>query len=104
MVQPSSSWRIDRLTSYIKDLTHDEQTTQNDLSDIVRVLKIDDQSVKETIEDLLEANIQRHRCFCEQLTQISSLLVNLLDHGNTLKDVCSMSKTNPPAKQRTKER
>ncbi|CAF3344256.1 unnamed protein product [Rotaria sp. Silwood1] len=49
-----------------------------------------------------KANIQRHRCFYEQLTQISNLLVNLLDHGNTLRDICSVSKTSTT--KRTKER
>lgn len=39
-----------------------------------------------------KCNIQRHRYFCEHLTQISTLLVSLLDHGNTLQEICSTSK------------
>jgi hypothetical protein len=43
--------------------------------------------------------MQRHRCFSEQLTQISSILGNLLDHGNTLRDISKNS-----IAKRTKER
>ncbi|CAF1338565.1 unnamed protein product [Rotaria sordida] len=102
LAQPWSSWRIDRLTTYLSDLTQDEQMTQNQLSDMIQLLNIDDESIRTTVEDLIQANIQRHRCFCEQLTQISSLLVNLLDHGNTLRDIYSVSKTSTT--KRTKER
>jgi hypothetical protein len=99
--QPCASWRIDRLTTYLTDLTQDEQMTQNNLSDIAQSLNelnINDNSIRNTIGDLIEGNIQRHRYFCEQLTQISTLLVNLLDHGNTLREICSTSKitTTPP--------
>ncbi|CAF0891935.1 unnamed protein product [Adineta steineri] len=102
LTEPWTSWRIDRLTTYLSDLTQDEQMTQNQLSDMTQLLDIDDQSIRTTVEDLIEANIQRHRCFCDQLSQISNLLVNLLDHGNTLRDICSMSK--PSTTKRTKER
>ncbi|CAF2069878.1 unnamed protein product [Rotaria magnacalcarata] len=97
-----ASWHIDRLTAYLSDLTQEEEITQNQLSDTIQSLDIDDESIRTTIDDLVQANIQRHRCFCEQLTQISSLLVNLFDHGNTLRDVCSVSKTSTT--KRTKER
>jgi hypothetical protein len=99
LTQPWASWRIDRLTTYLSDLTQDEKMTLNQLSDITQVLDIHDPSIRTTIEDLIEANIQRHRCFCDQLTQISSVLVNLLDHGNTLRDISKNSTT-----KRTKER
>jgi len=75
-------------------------------------LNIDDHSIRNAIGDLIEVNIwhfskelliyfffdfkgnvQRHRYFCEHLGQISSLLVSLLDHGNTLKDICTNAKT-----------
>ncbi|CAF2635971.1 unnamed protein product [Rotaria sp. Silwood2] len=102
LTQPWASWRIDRFTTYLSDLTQDEQMTQNQLSDMIQLLDIDDVSVRTTVEDLIQANIQRQRCFCEQLTQISSLLVNLLDHGNTIRDICSISKTSTA--KRTKER
>ncbi|UJR30102.1 hypothetical protein I4U23_017643 [Adineta vaga] len=95
LTQPWASWRIDRLATYLTDLTNDEQTTQNNLTDISQLLdqlNINDHSIRNTIGDLLESNIQRHRYFCEQLTQISTLLVNLLDHGNTLREICSTSK------------
>ncbi|CAF3649602.1 unnamed protein product [Rotaria sp. Silwood1] len=95
LIQPWASWRIDRLTTYLTDLTEDEQTSQNNLSDISLLLdqlNINDHSIRNTIEDLIEGNIQRHRYFCEQLTQISTLLVSLLDHGNTLREICSTSK------------
>ncbi|CAF3589605.1 unnamed protein product [Adineta steineri] len=98
LTQPWASWRIDRLTTYLTDLTQCEQTTQNNLSDISQLLNqldINDHSVRNTIEDLIGGNIQRHRYFCEQLTQISTLLVNLLDHGNTLREICSTSKLTP---------
>ncbi|CAF3366473.1 unnamed protein product [Rotaria socialis] len=100
--QPWASWHIDRLTTYLSDLTQEEEITQNQLSDMIQSIDIDDESIRTTIDDLVQANIQRHRCFCEQLTQISSLLVNLFDHGNTLRDVCSVSKTSTT--KRTKER
>jgi len=116
LTQPWASWRIDQLTTYLSDLTQDEQMTLNQLSDITQLLDINDQSIRTTIEDLIEvrnfrfsgkhflfffvkANIQRHRCFTDQLTQISSVLVNLLDHGNTLRDISKSSIT-----KRTKER
>jgi hypothetical protein len=99
LTQPWASWRIDRLTTYLSDLTHDEQMTLNQLSDITELLDIDDPSIRTTIEDLIEANIQRHRCFSDQLTQISSVLANLLDHGNTLRDISKSSTT-----KRTKDR
>ncbi|CAF1316352.1 unnamed protein product [Adineta ricciae] len=117
LTQPWASWRIDRLTAYLADLTHDEQTTQNNLTDMSQLLdqlNISDCSVRNTIGDLIESNVQRHRYFCEHLTQISTLLVNLLDHGNTLREMCSTSKssisstsvTNVPSTptRRTKER
>jgi hypothetical protein len=101
LTQPWTSWRIDRLTTYLTDLTQDEQITQNNLSDIAQSLdqlNLNDHSIRHTIEDLLEGNIQRHRYFCEQLTQISTLLVSLLDHGNTLREICfnSRSSTTTP--------
>ncbi|CAF3367285.1 unnamed protein product [Rotaria sp. Silwood1] len=102
ITQPWASWRIDRLTTYLSDLTEDEQMTQHQLSDMLQLLNIGDESIRTTVEDLMQANIQRHRCFYEQLTQISNLLVNLLDHGNTLRDICSVSKTSTT--KRTKER
>jgi len=73
--------------------------TVDQLADVAQVLDIHDQSIRTTVEDLIEANIQRHRCFCEQITQISSILVNLLDHGNTLRDISKNSTT-----KRTKDR
>ncbi|UJR16377.1 hypothetical protein I4U23_003280 [Adineta vaga] len=102
LTEPWATWRIDQLTTYLSDLTQDEQMTQNQLSDITQLLDIEDQSIRRTVEDLIEANSQRHRCFCEHLTQISTILVNLLDHGNTLQDICSMSKSSTI--KRTKER
>ncbi|CAF0803844.1 unnamed protein product [Rotaria sordida] len=95
LTQPWASWRIDRLTTYLTDLTEDEQTSQNNLSDIALLLDqldINDHSIRNTIDDLIEGNIQRHRYFCEHLTQISTLLVSLLDHGNTLREICATSK------------
>jgi hypothetical protein len=99
LTEPWASWLIDRLTTYLADLTHDEQMTVGQLSDITQTLDIHDQSIQTTIEDLIEANIQRHRCFSDQLTQISNVLVNLLDHGNILRDVSKTSII-----KRTKER
>jgi len=96
-LQTSSSWRIHRLTNYLTDLTEDEQTTQNVLTDLgqsLSQLKIDDEQIRVTIDDLIEENVQRHRNFAEQLTQISSLLLHLLTHENTLKEIQSTSKTN----------
>jgi hypothetical protein len=54
LIQPWSSWRIDRLTTYLSDLTQDEQMTLNQLSDITQLLDINDQSIRTTIEDLIE--------------------------------------------------
>ncbi|CAF1003570.1 unnamed protein product [Adineta ricciae] len=102
LTEPWASWRIDRLTTYLADLTQDEQITQNQLSDITQLLDTEDETIRTTIDDLIQANLQRHRCFCEQLTQISNVLVNLLDHGNTLRDICSMSRSSTT--KRTKER
>ncbi|CAF1091998.1 unnamed protein product [Rotaria magnacalcarata] len=95
LTQPWGSWRIDRLTTYLTDLTEDEQTSQNNLSDIAELLdelNINDHSIRNTIKDLLECNIQRHRYFYDQLAQISTILINLLDHGNTLREICSTSR------------
>lgn len=105
--------------------------TQNNLSDIAQSLdqlNINDHTVRHTIEDLIEVrdvlpqstemielklfqgNIQRHRYFCDHLTQISTLLVSLLDHGNTIKEISSNSKSptisnsSPTTLRRTKER
>jgi hypothetical protein len=91
LTEPWASWRIDRLTTYLSDLTQDEQMTIDQLSDITQTLTIHDQSIRTTIEDLIEANIQRHRCFSDQLNQISNVLMNLLDHGNTLRDLSKTS-------------
>jgi len=97
--QPSASWRINRLATYLTDLTEDEQMTQNGLSDIAQSLdqlNINDHSIRNTIGDLIEGNIQRHKYFCEHLTQISTLLVSLLDHGNTLREISKITTTSSP--------
>lgn len=99
LTEPWSSWRIDQLTTYLSDLTHDEQMTINELTDLTRSLDVNDQLTRTTIEDLIQANIQRHRCFSEQLTQISDVLVSLLEHGNTIRDLSKCSTT-----KRTKDR
>lgn len=99
LIEPSSSWRIDQLTNYLSDLTQDEQMTINQLTDLTRSLDVSDQSTRTTIEDLVQANIQRHRCFSEQLTQISNVLINLLEHGNTIRDLSKC-----PTNKRTKDR
>lgn len=52
--EPWAAWRIDRLTTYLAELNDDEQTTQNQLSDILQSLQIDDQSVRTAVEDLFE--------------------------------------------------
>ena len=66
LTQPWSSWRIDRLTTYLSDLTQDEQMTLNQLSDITQLLDINDQSIRTTIQDLIEVrkfrSSERH-CF-----------------------------------------
>lgn len=100
LTESNTSWRIERLTTSLTDLTQNEQLAQKNLSDIalsLDQLNIDDHSIRNAIGDLIEGNVQRHRYFCEHLSQISSLLSSLLDHGNTLKDICTNVKnsTNP---------
>jgi len=67
LIQPWSSWRIDRLTTYLSDLTQDEQMTLNQLSNITQLLDINDQSIRTTIEDLIEVRkfrfLERHLLF-----------------------------------------
>ena len=99
------------------------------MAQLLDQLNINDHTIRHTIEDLIEVrrkiierkeknecgfcskgNIQRHRYFCEQLTQVSTLLGSLLDHGNTIKEISSTAKSptitnaSPTTLRRTKDR
>lgn len=146
-MEPSASWRIDRLTSYLTDLVRRPLNTKifsfstnfssldrrwtKDTECFVRYWSIinsikhrwwtvstehrrfnrgslffSHRSSRTLIFSLFQENLQRHRSFSEQLTQISSLLVQLMNHGNTLKEISSSNKTTPLSNstRRTKER
>ncbi|CAF0796706.1 unnamed protein product, partial [Didymodactylos carnosus] len=93
---PDACWRIHCLTNYLTNLTCDEQETKKELSDIalsLNSLNITDKTIQNKIEDLLEANIQRHRCFCDQIGETKTILLSMLDHSKFVRDMLIRTKT-----------